>query len=176
MLLTTITIRFATPADASLIADLSRRTFYDSFAADNTKENMDKFMGERFTNELLMAEVGAPGNIFILAYRMGEIAGYARLRENNQPPELAGFSTLEVARIYALQEMIGKGVGKALMEKAIAIAREKAMQVVWLGVWEKNQRAIDFYTKSGFKKFGEHPFILGDDVQTDWMMRLDIKC
>jgi ribosomal protein S18 acetylase RimI-like enzyme len=171
MLLATIDTRIATLHDAALIADLSRQTFYESFAADNTKENMDKFMSERFNKELLMAEVGAPKNIFILANYKNKPAGYVRLREDNNPPKLAGLSTIEIARIYALQEMIGKGVGKALMEKSLAIAREKEKQLIWLGVWEKNYRAIEFYTKWGFKKFDEHPFVLGDDVQTDWLMR-----
>jgi ribosomal protein S18 acetylase RimI-like enzyme len=174
MLLTTIDIRIASPSDAALIADMSRQTFYDSFAADNTKENMEKFMNETFTRESLIAEVGAPGNIFLLACRMGEPAGYARLRENNNPPELKGLATIEIARIYAVKEMIGKGIGKTLMEKSIAIAKEKRKKFIWLGVWEKNQRAIDFYTKHGFEKFSEHPFIVGDDVQTDWLMKLEI--
>jgi diamine N-acetyltransferase len=171
MLLTSITTRLATPADAALIADMSRKTFYDSFAADNTKEDMDKFMNEQFNRELLMAEVSAPGNVFIITEYMGQPAGYARLRENNNPPELDGLQTIEIARIYALKEMIGKGIGKTLMEKSLAIAKEKNKEVIWLGVWEKNYRAIEFYTKWGFKKFSQHPFIVGNDVQTDWLMK-----
>jgi diamine N-acetyltransferase len=169
-----IDIRFAVTRDAALIADLSHRTFYDTFAAANTRENMDKFMREQFSKELLMAEVGAAGNIFLLAECAGKPAGYARLREDNNPPELAGLQTLEIARIYAVQEMIGKGIGQALMQKSIAVARERTKQLVWLGVWEKNTRAIEFYRKWGFEKFREHPFLLGDDVQTDWLMKRDV--
>lgn len=169
-----VNIRLATSNDAALIADLSRHTFYDTFAPANTEENMDKFMNGPFSRELLMAEVGAPGNIFLLAEYEGKPAGYARLREDNTPPELAGLSTLEIARIYAVQEMIGKGIGKALMQRSLDIAQEKAKQVVWLGVWEKNGSAIAFYMKWGFEKFSEHPFVLGDDVQTDWMMKREV--
>jgi diamine N-acetyltransferase len=174
MLLSTITIRVATRADAELIADLSRLTFYESFVKDNTKEDMDKFMNEQFTRPALIAEVGAPGNIFLLAHRMGEVAGYARLREDNNPPELTGQQTIEIARIYATQQMIGKGIGNALMEKSLQIARERNKKIVWLGVWEHNQRAIEFYTKHGFRKFSEHPFTLGNDVQTDWLMKKEL--
>jgi ribosomal protein S18 acetylase RimI-like enzyme len=174
MLLTTTRVRIATPADAAMIADMSRRTFYDSFAANNTKEDIDKFMNEQFTREGLIAEVGAPGNIFIVAEHNGKPAGYARLRENNNPPELRGMDTIEVARIYAEKEMIGKGIGKALMEKSIAIATDMKKQLIWLGVWEKNFRAIEFYTGWGFKKFSEHPFVLGNDVQTDWLMKKEL--
>lgn len=170
----TIDIRNATAADAELIASMSRRTFYDSFAADNTKENMDKFMQEKFSMELLMAEVGAPGNIFLLAYEGNQPAGYARLRENNNPPELGSLRTIEIARIYSEKEMIGKGVGSALMKRSLELAKQLGKQCVWLGVWEFNQRAIDFYTRWGFSKFSDHEFIVGDDVQTDWLMKIDI--
>jgi ribosomal protein S18 acetylase RimI-like enzyme len=171
MLLTTVTTRIASLLDASLIADMSRETFYESFAADNTKENMDKFMNERFTRELLMAEVGAPNNIFLVANFRGMPAGYVRLREDNNPPELQGLATMEIARIYSKKEFIGKGVGKALMERSIEVAKERGKQLIWLGVWEKNLLAINFYTKWGFSKFSEHPFVLGDDLQTDWLLK-----
>lgn len=166
-----LTIRLATASDAAIIADLSRSTFYDSFAADNTKENMDKFMNEVFTREALIKEVGAPGNIFLIAEDGYDVVGYARLRESNKPPELGDVSTLEIARIYAATNAIGKGVGKALMEKSLAIAKELKKDIVWLGVWEHNQRAINFYTKWGFEKFSTHVFQLGDDPQTDWLMK-----
>jgi ribosomal protein S18 acetylase RimI-like enzyme len=78
---------------------------------------------------------------------------------------------MEIARIYAMKQMIGKGAGKILMQSSIDIAKEKNKAVIWLGVWEKNQRAIDFYTKWGFEKFDETDFLLGSDVQRDWLMR-----
>ena len=170
MLLTAVDIRLATNDDAALIADLSRRTFYETFSPFNTKEDMDKFMEEQFNTHQLIEEVGFPGNTFLLAYCNDEPVGYVRLRENNNPPELAGLQTLEVARIYVEQRMIGKGIGKTLMQHAINVAHKKAKHYVWLGVWEKNFAAIDFYRAWGFKKFGTHSFILGNDVQTDWLM------
>ncbi|MET0393246.1 MAG: GNAT family N-acetyltransferase, partial [Chitinophagaceae bacterium] len=169
-----VTIRVATAEDAALIAEMSQRTFYDTFAAANTTANMDKFLSEQFSIAMLVAEVSEPGNLFLLAECEGRPAGYARLREDNNPPELAGLPTLEIARIYAVKEMIGQGVGKALMQAAIDIARSGSKQVIWLGVWEKNETAIAFYTRWGFEKFGEHPFILGDDVQTDWLLKREV--
>lgn len=174
MLTTSLHIRVATPEDAALIADLSRSTFFDTFEKFNTQSDMDKFMSEQFSTMQLIAETGEPGNIFLLAYNENNPVGYARLREDNNPPELNGLSTLEIARIYAIKEMIGKGVGKELMNASMAIGRQKFKQWIWLGVWEKNQRAIDFYIAHGFEKFSEHPFILGDDVQTDWLMKKKI--
>lgn len=166
-----IQIREATTADAVLIADMSRQTFYDTFASENTKANMDKFMNETFSREKLMEEVGVPGNTFLLAYAGNEAVGYARLRETTNPLLLEGGTALEIARIYAVQSSIGKGVGKALMQRCIDIARQKNAQVIWLGVWEKNAKAIAFYSKWGFEKFSEHVFMLGNDPQMDWLMK-----
>jgi ribosomal protein S18 acetylase RimI-like enzyme len=166
-----ITIRFAESNDAELIADISRQTFYETFASQNTKENMDKFMGEAFTKEILMKEVGAPDTIFLLAYDGEEPVGYVRMRENNNPPELGNIPAIEIARIYATSNAIGKGVGKALMQKCIEIATAKKATAIWLGVWQENHRAIDFYTKWGFEKFGTHVFMLGDDPQKDLLMK-----
>ena len=166
-----ITIRIATVNDAELIADISRRTFLDTFASQNTKENVDKFMKETFSKEVLMKEVGTAGNIFLLAYDGKEPVGYVRMLENNNPPDLGSIDAIEIARIYVTINSIGKGVGKALMQKCIEIATEKNVTAVWLGVWEENHRAIDFYTQWGFEKFSTHIFILGDDPQTDWLMK-----
>jgi ribosomal protein S18 acetylase RimI-like enzyme len=169
-----ITIRIATKENAELIADMSRQTFYETFAADNTKEDMDKFMNEQFTKEMIMQEVGAENNIFLLAYDTEHPVGYARIRENNNPPSLGTSNAIEIARIYTATNLIGKGIGKALMQKCIEIAKAGNRQFVWLGVWEKNQRAIEFYKKWGFEKFSEHDFMLGNDVQKDWLMKKNI--
>ena len=166
-----VNIRIATKDDASLIADLSRSTFYETFASQNSTENMDKFMNEQFTREKLMREVGAQHNIFLVAEIEGEAVGYARMREVPNPKELNGLPAIELARIYSVQSRIGKGIGSALMKKCIEVAQQEKKQVLWLGVWEKNQHAISFYERWGFEKFSEHEFVLGNDVQTDWLMK-----
>lgn len=169
-----ILIRLATETDAELVADLSRQTFYESFAADNTVENMDKFMNEQFTRKKLIDEVKQPWQIFFLAFINEEAVGYVKLREGSIPLLLADQSCIEIARIYSVKQMIGKGVGKHLMQTCIDLALQKRKELLWLGVWEKNYRAIDFYTKWGFEKFGEQKFLLGNDLQTDWLMKKTI--
>jgi ribosomal protein S18 acetylase RimI-like enzyme len=166
-----IIVQRATEKDAELIADLSRQTFYESFAADNTKENMDKFMNDQFTKEKLIDEVGQPWHLFFLAYMKNEPVGYVKLRDGSVPLQLDSRSCLEIARIYSVEHMIGKGVGKKLMQTCHDIARQKGKKILWLGVWKQNQRAIDFYSAWGFEIFGEQEFVLGDDVQTDWLMK-----
>ena len=135
---------------------------------------MDKFLREQFTKGRLMLEVGSPENSFLLAYFDEKVAGYIKLREGKQPIELIGTASLELARLYVVKDFIGKRIGAALMQKAIAVAKEKSKHIIWLGVWEKNQRAIDFYHRFGFTKFGECDFLLGNDMQRDWLMKKEL--
>ncbi|WP_276481772.1 GNAT family N-acetyltransferase [Paraflavitalea pollutisoli] len=172
--MSTVTIRLASTADAALVADISRATFYETFAADNTPENMEKFMNDQFSREKLMAELYDPNSIFLLAEIEGEVVGYTRLRESPNPTALGEAPSIEIARIYTISKMIGRGVGSILIEHCIEVARKLGMQIIWLGVWEHNQRAIDFYTKWGFTKFDDHIFALGDDPQTDWLMKKEL--
>ncbi len=154
-----------------MIADLSRKTFHETFAPHNTLKDMEIFLKEQFTKGALMAEVGVSFNTFFLAYADEKIAGYIKLRERDNPRELNGLKSLEIARIYATATMVGKGVGSSMMQHAVDIALQKQKQVIWLAVWEKNQRAIDFYTKWGFEIFGKQIFVLGTDLQKDWLMK-----
>ena len=170
-----LSIRLATRDDARLIADISHQTFYETFAADNKPEDMHKFLNEQFTKGRLMLEVGAPENMFLLAFEGPEIAGYVKLRDSRTPDSLGNCPALEIARLYAMTNMIGKGVGKRLMQESIRIALEKGKEAVWLGVWEKNYRAIQFYSSWGFEKFDETDFLLGNDLQRDWLMRKVLK-
>ena len=135
-----LTIRYATEDDAALIADISRQTFYDTFASFNSKVNMDIFMNIQFTKGRLMLEVGMPENIFLLAYMGEEVAGYVKLRDTRNPKTLGSTNAIEIARLYAMPDLIGKGVGKLLMEKSLEIAKEKNKDTVWLGVWKENKK------------------------------------
>lgn len=166
-----IRIRIAGAEDAALVAGLSRRTFYETFAPHNTEENMRIFLEEQFPPERQMAEVGAPGRIFLLAYIDDEPAGYASMREGESPKGLDDQKAIEIVQLYSEQKMIGKGVGAALMKACLDQARHRGKDWVWLGVWEQNQRAIAFYSKWGFERFGEHVFLVGLDAQTDWWMK-----
>ena len=157
-------------SDAELIADISRETFVETFAAHNTPADMDLFLSRQFTKEKLIEEARITGHIFLLAYVEGLPAGYVFLKEGS----IAALPTpnaIEISRLYALKSFIGKGIGKALMDAAVSQALTMNKAYIWLGVWEQNLRAINFYSKYGFKKFSEHDFTLGNDVQKDWLMQ-----
>ncbi|MBN9296635.1 MAG: GNAT family N-acetyltransferase [Filimonas sp.] len=169
-----INICYATADDAELIADISRQTFVEAFADQNTPENMQKFLNEQFTKEAIIEEVGTDGNTFLMAYAENELVGYVRLRDN-KPEELGDESAIEIARIYATATAIGKGIGSELMQACVDTARQLRKDIVWLSVWEQNNKAIEFYKKWGFEKFGEQAFVLGDEVQTDWQMKRNVR-
>lgn len=164
------TLREATQADAILVADISQQTFRYTFKDSNTPEDMELFLTQQFTRGKLMLEVGRPELTFLLAYQGAEVAGYVKLREGAPPTGLAANNVLEIARLYAMPAFIGKGVGKLLMQASLTTAKDRRKEAVWLGVWEHNQRAIDFYHRWGFQQFGVTDFLLGTDCQHDWLM------
>lgn len=163
-----------TGREAELIADLSRRTFYETFAAFNSKKDMDKFMEEQFARNKLIQEVLDPANIFFMAVNNDTPIGYVFLRESKPPAGIENTNPIEIARIYTLNSSIGTGAGKLMMNKCIETAVALKKDVIWLGVWEKNTRAIQFYRKWGFEKFSSHVFMLGGDAQTDWLMKKEL--
>lgn len=161
-------------ASAAQLATLGRQTFQETFAAQNSPEDMAAYLDANFSPEKQLAELQDPMVIFLLAQMVQEVVGYAKLRlhstlgqEEGKVPE----DRLEVERLYVLEDWIGTGLGATLMRRAIEEARQQKMRAVVLGVWEKNTRAIEFYRRFGFRPIGQHEFVLGQDVQTDLIMR-----
>ena len=109
--------------------------------------------------------------MFLLAERYDEIIGYARVRNSETPEALVNYKAIEIERLYTDKRFLGKRVGYLLMSQCLQYARENNFDVVWLGVWEHNERAIAFYRKWNFERFGEHTFMLGNDAQIDWLMK-----
>ncbi len=168
----TVTIRRATPADNVLLADIGARAFFDTFAVDNTPENMATYLAASFSPDKQAAELADPRGLFLIAEVAGQTAGYARLHEGPPPTGAASaHRPIEIARFYALKAWIGQGVGAALMTACLAEARQLSCDAIWLDVWERNPRAIAFYRRWGFAEVGTQAFLLGDDRQTDVLMQ-----
>jgi ribosomal protein S18 acetylase RimI-like enzyme len=165
-------IRRANLNDATLLSELGAKTFFDTFAKDNTTENIKQHLENSFSPEIQLAEISQSNTIFLIIESDAKAVGYAQLMLDSQEQFIKGRKPLEIRRIYASQEYIGRGVGKELMKASLAEAVERGCDCVWLGVWEKNPRAIDFYKKWGFAEVGTHVFNLGDDPQTDFIMEL----
>lgn len=161
--------------DIVQLQKIGKQTFFETFSSGNTEENMTKYLEEGFSIEKLTAELKNENSELYFAMLANKVNGYLKLNFGRSQTELKDDKALEIERIYVLKEFHGKSVGQVLYEKAISIAKQKNADYVWLGVWEENPRAINFYKKNGFVEFDKHIFKLGEDEQTDIMMKLQLK-
>ena len=136
---------------------------------------MAKYIEEAYSYEKLSAELNNPNSFFYFAMLDEKVIGYLKINMGGSQTELKDNDALEIERIYVLKSFQGKKVGKMLFDKSIQIGKEQNAAFVWLGVWEENKKAIEFYTKNGFVEFDQHIFVLGDEAQTDIMMKLKLK-
>ncbi|PVX47120.1 spermine/spermidine N-acetyltransferase [Flavobacterium sp. 103] len=157
------------------IQNISKQSFTETFAEINTPENMEKYLQENFNTTQLTLEINNPDSPFYIAYFDREPVGYLKLNLGNAQTETIKDETIEIQRIYVLKAFHGKKIGQLLLDQAIKVAKEYDVDYIWLGVWEENHRALQFYAKNGFVTFDKHIFILGNDQQTDLLMKLPIK-
>ncbi len=169
-----INIEKITLNDIDQLQKIGRQTFYETFSESNTEENMKSYLEDGFSTDKLKTELNDKNAEFYFAKIDEKIIGYLKLNFGQSQTELKDDKALEIERIYVLKEFHGKKVGQILYDKAIEIAKQKNADYVWLGVWEKNPRAINFYKKNGFVEFDKHIFKLGEDEQTDIMMKLKL--
>lgn len=161
--------------DVAQLQNIGRQTFSETFSAVNTEENMTNYLEEGFSVDKLTAELNNTLSQFYFAVLDGEVIGYLKLNIGQAQTDIKDNDALEIERIYVSQAFHGKQVGQLLYNKAIQIARQAGARYVWLGVWEKNPRAISFYKKNGFTEFDKHIFMLGTDEQIDIMMKKVLK-
>lgn len=159
------------PDDITRLQRLGRTTFAETFSAVNTEENMKTYLDDHFSTAALTAQVNNDASQFYFAVLDGEDIGYLKINTGRAQTEIKDAQSLEIERIYVLKAFHGQNVGQVLYEKALEIAKDADVDFVWLGVWEKNSRAMRFYSKNGFVPFDKHIFRLGSDEQTDIMMK-----
>ena len=164
----------ATRLHAKSLSRFSAQAFYDAYAYANTPEDMQQYIDEHFTEEEIKKELATKNTFIFLAMEGETILGYVKLGTATSPAQLQGKPVIEIERFYVDKKMQSKKIGAALMEFLLAFARSQGKQIVWLGVWKKNPRAVAFYEREGFKKFGETIFTLGRDMQQDFLMMREI--
>jgi len=167
-------IKKVTIKDIDQLQKIGRQTLEETFSESNTEENLKTYLDKGFSTEKMTVELHDKNSVFYFVTRDNNVIGYLKLNFGASQTELKDQKALEIERIYVLNQFHGKKVGQILYDKAIEIARQKNVDYVWLGVWEKNQRAISFYQKNGFIEFDSHIFKLGNDEQTDIMMKLKL--
>lgn len=167
-----VDIQKVSPDQIVDLQNIGRQTFFETFAENNSEENMSQYIEEGFSIDKLKSELNKKNSEFYFAILDENLIGYLKVNFGQSQTELKNDRALEIERIYVLKEFQGKNIGQLLHEKALKIAWSHNVDFVWLGVWEKNPKAINFYKKNGFLEFDRHIFRLGDDEQTDIMMRL----
>jgi ribosomal protein S18 acetylase RimI-like enzyme len=157
------------------LQEIGRKTFFDTFFESDSEESMSAYLATSFSSEKLTAELENPESEFYFVTLNESVIGYLKVNFGSAQTELQDRNSLEIERIYVLQDFHGKKVGQLLFEKAITIAKNNSCSYVWLGVWEENHRALQFYTKNGFVAFDTHVFQMGEESQTDIMMKLQLQ-
>lgn len=170
-----IKIEKVTIAAIERLQIIGKQTFLETFLEHNSEQDMDNYLSNSFSADKLKMEIENPNSEFYFATLNDEVIGYLKLNSEDAQTELKDNNALEIERIYVSKRFLGKKVGQILYEKALLIAKQKNVGYIWLGVWEENHRALAFYTKNGFKAFDKHIFQLGNDIQTDIMMKLLIN-
>lgn len=163
-------IREANLEDATQISTFGARTFEEAFGPQNTMEDMQEYLSVNFSEGQIRSQLLDPSATFLLAYKDSRLIGYSMLLDRDAPESVSGKNPVELVRIYVDTSLIGGGYGSKLMEATIKKAYEGGHDVIWLGVWEKNERAIGFYLKLRFSIVGSKEFLLGSDIQQDLVM------
>ncbi|MGB4847367.1 MAG: GNAT family N-acetyltransferase [Saprospiraceae bacterium] len=163
------------PSDVNTLLALSWKTFHEAFGHLNTPENMDYYMNKAFNADKLFSELLNPFSEFYFAIHDNTKVGYIKVNKCPAQSDIRDDQSLEIERIYIDSDFQGVGLGSKLLDSAKERAKELDLEYVWLGVWEKNTDAIRFYQRHGFEIFSSHPFVFGDEVQTDFLMKYFLK-
>ena len=156
------------------LVEMGRSTFETAFADMNNPEDFQIYLDEAFhENEILKQLKNRNSEFYFVSFGKNNI-GYFKLNSEDSQTEAMGNNAIELERIYVIREFQGRGFGKEILEKVIEMGKNKMKHFLWLGVWQKNLKAIEFYKTHGFKIFDSHPYWVGKDKQTDWLMRLDL--
>lgn len=162
-----------TAGQLDILVQLEQQTFTETFDGVYTPEDLRAFLLDKKSKEVLAAEMNAPGALFFLVWYEQQPAGFLKLNLHKQPDNNGPLPApvIEVEKIYVLQQFQGMRLGKLLIEHSFQVARDNKAKTIWLGVWEHNHKAIRFYQQQGFEKFGEHIFQIGNQADTDWLMK-----
>lgn len=163
-------IRIAIPSDARSLAELAERTFRNTFSDANTNEDMVLHCKTSYGESIQAAEISDPALVTLVCEEQGHLIAFAQLRWGKAPGSVSGNRPGEIQRLYVATDWHGKGIAHELMEACLSQFEKAKTDTIWLGVWERNPRAISFYKKFGFAEVGDHVFQLGADQQRDIVM------
>lgn len=169
-----LSFKKCTVADLDSLVEISKSTFITSFEKVNNPDDFKTYITSAFEKEKVKSELLNPHSTFYFAYLDEKLVGYFKLNEKDAQNEQFEDTSIELERIYVKEAFQGRQIGKKMLFKVIEIAKTKEVTFLWLGVWEHNDAAIRFYKRHNFEKFSTHPYYLGSDKQTDWILKLDL--
>ena len=161
--------------DVKKLEQISKQTYFNAFSQGNSLENMQAYLESSYSEEKLLEELEDSNSEFYFAEMDHKTIGYFKINFDAAQTDLYDRNAMELERIYVIKEFQGKNNGQKLLNKVLGIAKKNEMDYLWLGVWEKNESAIRFYERNGFSVTGSHPFRMGDEIQTDLIMKLFLK-
>lgn len=168
-------IRKVEKADVEVLAKIAKQTFRETFAHDNTEEQLQEYFEEAYNLRVLSTELEDPDSETYFIMHEEEIAGFLKVNWGNAQTERELENAFEIQRLYVLQTYQGFGLGKQLFEFALEHAEKNGFSWAWLGVWEHNTKAQVFYYRYGFEKFSQHRFMVGQKVDTDWLLKKKLR-
>jgi ribosomal protein S18 acetylase RimI-like enzyme len=169
-----VIIRAVKNSEITLLQQLSLNTFVQAFGSQNSAANMEQYISEALTLEHITREFQNPNSSFFFAEYNSEIIGYLKVNQDEAQTEKQLAEALEIERIYVISEYQSNGIGALLLNYSLDFAQLKRLKRVWLGVWDKNKSAIRFYERHGFVVFSKHKFMLGQELQFDVMMKIEL--
>lgn len=163
-----------TLSDLEILIEISRETFVAAFEKDNNPDDFKAYVNMAFEKKHIEQQLQNQDSSFYFVFQDAVLVGYFKLNEKNAQTDIKSEDYIELERIYVLKEFQGNQFGAHMLSQAIKLATQKQVSFIWLGVWQKNLKAIRFYEKHGFTKFDTHPYYIGNDKQIDWLMRYDL--
>lgn len=169
-----IIFRQCTVEDLDALVKISKDTFVAAFEKDNDPDDFKAYIQKAFDPQKLASELSDQDTYFYFVEEEEVLLGYFKLNIGLAQTDVHDTGSMEIERIYVLESHQGKRIGTLMLQEIINLAKRLDKSYIWLGVWEHNPKAIRFYQRNHFQKFGEHPYYIGNDKQTDWLLRLDL--
>lgn len=162
-------------SDLNTLVHISKKTFVNAFEEVNDPDDFKAYIDFAFEKSNLAKQLNNSNSSFYFVFENEQLVGYFKLNKNDAQTDIKTSESIELERIYVLEEFQGQQIGKYMLQEVIRLCSDLSKKYIWLGVWQKNTDAIRFYEKYGFSKFNTHPYYIGKDKQTDWLMRLDLS-
>lgn len=162
------------PGDLRELEEISKRTFNEAFGADNNPEDLALYLNTVMGEENLRRELLDPLSEFYFTKLEGKTVGYFKINLGDAQTDFREEDGMELERLYVSANFQNRKIGQKMLDAVIEMAIQRKMRYLWLGVWEKNIRAIDFYKRNHFTLSGTHPYMVGNDLQTDIIMKLSL--